>query len=73
MATISSITDFPVKNDYNAMIGLEFRNLKDRIAKTEVLEREMLRKRKLEKRDFRITYKDNGMLYCEFWDKSIYY
>jgi len=73
MASIASITDFPVKNDHNAMIGLEFRNLKDRIAKTEVLEREMLRKRKLEKRDFRITYEDNGMLYCCFWDKSIYY
>ena len=55
------------------MIGLEYRNLKDRIAKTEALEREMLRKRKLEKRDFRISYEDNGMLYCCFWDKSIIY
>jgi len=73
MATISSITEFPVKNDYNTMIGLEFRNLKDRISKTEALKREMIRKRKLEKRDFRITYEDNGMLYCEFWDSNIYY
>ena len=73
MATISSITDFPVKNDFNAMIGLEYRNLKDRINKTEVREREMLRKRKWEKRDFRISYEDNGMLYCEFWDSNIYY
>jgi len=73
MASIASITEFPVKNDYNAMIGLEFRNLKDRIAKTKVLESEMTRKRKLEKRDFRITFKENGMLYCEFWDSSIYY
>jgi len=73
MASIASITEFPVKNDYNAIIGLEFSNLKDRIAKTETLKREMLRKRKLDKRDFRISYKDNGMLYCEYWDKSIYY
>jgi len=73
MASIASITEFPVKNDYNAMIGLEFRDLKDRIAKTEILKREMTRKRKLEKKDFRITYEDNGMLYCCFWDKSIIY
>ena len=74
MATISSITDFPVKNDYNAMIGLSYYDHNDRIAKTKLLEREMLQKKKLNKGNFRITSKDdNGMLYYEFWDKSIYY
>jgi len=72
METISSITDFPVKNDYNAMIGLRYFDHKDRIAKTKLLEREMTEKKKLNKGNFRISSKDD-CVFCEFWDKSIYY
>ena len=71
---MQQITEHPVKNDFNAMIGLGYFDHNDRIKKTKYLEREMTQKRKLTKRDFRITTKDdNGVIYCEFWDKNIFY
>ena len=66
------LTEFPVKNDYNAMIGLRYFDEQDRIAKTKVLEEEMFRKKKLKSRDFRFSTKGDCLI-CEFWDRSIRY
>jgi hypothetical protein len=58
---------------FNVHVGLMFDGHKDRIAKTTNFEREMTKKYKLNRNDFRISVVDDCVV-CEYVDKKrIYY
>jgi hypothetical protein len=54
---------------FNSYIGLPFNGFKDRISKQKLLEREMIKKHKLNKNNFRISIRGDCVI-CEYIDKD---
>jgi hypothetical protein len=62
-----------MNNYFNNVIGLPFDGFKDRIFKQKQLEREMVKKHKLNKNNYRITFDENCIIFEYIDNSKLYY